>query len=80
MATVREPHDGRGITAPTRDREDPPSSVLADLGWSREWTTLLVRALDGDLDARRIWELLAENGDPEARAVVATLGYLEATR
>lgn len=78
MATLREPSASRGISAPETLRETPPE--IANLRWSPEWTTLLVRALDGDKDARRIWELLDAHGDPDAAHVLATLGYLEAGR
>lgn len=77
MDTIPERSDvSPDIPGATRDRETLPAEVAA-LGWSPQWTTLLVRAMDGDLSAIRLWELLDSHGDADAHHVLATLGRLD---
>jgi len=66
--------------SPSATRDNATPEDLASLRWSPEWTRLLTRALDGDKDAVRIWEYLAETGDLDAQHVVTTLRVLEVSR
>lgn len=79
MKSIKHPPVSRAdIPAPTfRDGALPPE--IASLGWSREWTRLLLLALEGNRAARGIWEMLAEAGDVDAHHVITTWRVLEAT-
>ena len=78
MPSIKHPPVSRAdIPATTFPDAVPPE--IASLGWSREWTRLLLLALDGNRAARGIWEMLAEAGDVDAHHVITTWHYVEAS-